>query len=261
MDDILGIKPIGEAIDKIAGTTIETARDFLNSVCKPALEEFGLMISGKIRYWRFCNISNMLIKAKGKIDFSNGELTLTANPKVAMNIMDYSSMEDDEKLQDMWAGLFASTCTKDGKDDSNMIYVDMLKRLSRVEAKILQYACCNATIELFPNGLIVGSKLIVSFEEIAKITGTNDKYIIDGSLDHLIEIGLLSSNTFSCLSGFEATDQELKAGVTPSALGLSLFYRASGSSLSMIDFYKNQLVEYKNNEDTKGEDGSTPSIK
>lgn len=209
------------------------------------MEELGLIASDKIRYWRYCNIAKMLEKAKGKLEFSNDKLTLTANPKVALSIMDYSSMENDETLQDMWAGLFASACTKDGKDDSNMIYVDLLKRLNRVEAKILQYSCLHDTIELFPNGLIMGTKLMVSFEEIAKIATTNDKYTIDGSLDHLGQIGLLRKTSFDNLSGFEATDKDLEAGITPSSLGLSLFYKASGSTLSLLDFYKDHLVEYK----------------
>ena len=248
MEDILGIKPIGKAVDKVAGATIDAAKVFLGTVCKPALEEFGLMLSDKIRYWRYCNISKMLVKAKGKIEFANDKLTLTANPKVALNIMDYSSMEDDETLQDMWAGLFASTCTKDGKDDSNMIYVDMLKRLSRVEAKILQYACLHATSQLYPNELSIGSKFMVSFDEIAKIAETSDKYIIDGCLDHLIKIGLLRSTTFETISGFDAADKTLEAGITPSGLGLSLFYKASGSPLSMLDFYKDHMVIIKKNE-------------
>lgn len=245
MEDVLGVKPIGEAVEKVVDATLDTAKAFLSTVCKPAMEELGLMFSDKIRYWRYCNISKMLVKAKGKMEYSNGELRLIANPKVAMSIMDNSSMEEDETLQDMWAGLFASACTKDGKDDSNMIYVDMLKRLSCVEAKILQYSCLHTAIYLFPNKLILGSRLIVSFDEIAKIAGTNDTYIIDGSLDHLIEIGLLRSANFDAVSGFETTDKELKAGITPSALGLSLFYKASGSTLSILDFYKEQLVEYK----------------
>ena len=252
MDDLFGIKPVSKAFDKITSATIDSAKSFLNSVCKPALEEFGLIIADKIRYWRYCNISNMLVKAKGKIEFANGELSLCANPKVAMNIMDNSSLEEDETLQDMWAGLFASACTEDGKDDSNMIYVDMLKRLNRVEAKILQYSCSHAPIYLFANGLIMGAKFLVPFDKIVSIAGTSDKYIIDGSLDHLIKIGLLRSDDFDLVSGFMATDNDLQAGISPSALGLSLFYKASASPLSLLDIYKNQLIDYKNDDGVQG---------
>lgn len=128
----------------------------------------------------------------------------------------------------------------------------MLKRLNRVEAKILQYSCSHAPIYLFANGLIMGAKYLVPFDKIVSISETSDKYIIDGSLDHLIKIGLLRSDEFDLVSGFMATDNDLQAGISPSALGLSLFYKASASPLSLLDFYKNQLIDYKNDDGVQG---------
>lgn len=41
VNDLLGIKPLGEAIDKTVSAVIESASVFLDSVCKPAMVEFG----------------------------------------------------------------------------------------------------------------------------------------------------------------------------------------------------------------------------
>lgn len=162
--------------------------------------------------------------------------------------MESSSYEKDDTIQDMWAGLFVSSCTEDGKDDSNMVFVDLLKRLNSIEARILQYACSNASIDVFKNGLIIGEKYLVSFNDIITISGTDDMYVIDNCLDHLEQIGLLRKSVFDGTSGFIATDETLQAGITPSALGLSLYHIVNGSKLSLLDFYRSQLREYKDEE-------------
>lgn len=53
VNDLLGIKPLGDAIDKTVGAVIESASVFLDSVCKPAMVEFGFMLSDKVRFCRF----------------------------------------------------------------------------------------------------------------------------------------------------------------------------------------------------------------
>lgn len=243
VNDLLGIKPLGEAIDKTVSAVIESA-----SVCKPAMVEFGFMLSDKVRCWRLNNISKMLMKAKGKMKFADGKLELKANPKVAIAVMEGSSYEEDDTIQDMWAGLFVSSCTEDGKDDSNMVFVDLLKRLNSIEARILQYACNNAIINVFQNGLILGAKYFVSFKDITAIAETDDMYVIDNCLDHLAQIGLLTESDFEGVPGFLVTDKTLQAGITPSALGLSLYYKATGSKLSLLDFYRPRLQEHMKEE-------------
>lgn len=139
--DIFGIKPIGEAQLEAIKAAIKGVSSFLELVFKPGLEELGYLMKDEVRYWRLNNILRMLNKAQGKLDFDGKELNLTANARVGLNIMECCSEVDNEELQDLWAGLFASSCTPDGKDDSNMNFVDLLRRMSSVEAKIIDYAC------------------------------------------------------------------------------------------------------------------------
>jgi hypothetical protein len=46
-----------------------------------------------------------------------------AHPRVLHEIIENASWVDDEEVQAMWAGLLASSCTEDGKDDKNLIYI------------------------------------------------------------------------------------------------------------------------------------------
>lgn len=244
--DILGIKPIGEAGLEATKAAIRGVSSFLELVFKPGLEELGYLMKDEVRYWRLNNILSMLNSAKGKLDFDGKELNLTANARVGLNIMEGCSEVDNEELQDLWAGLFASSCTPDGKDDSNMNFVDLLRRMSSVEAKIIDYACKNSTKFLYPNKLIMSDGLTISFETLVEITGTKDIYRLDSELDHMRSIELLvDSDTFGGGGGgFTASDIDMEANITPSPLALNLYYRTHSTGKSPIEFWGDKLISF-----------------
>lgn len=109
--DIFGIKPIGEAQLEAIKAAIKGVSSFLELVFKPGLEELGYIIKDEIRYWRLNNILSMLNLAQGKMEFDGKEINLTANARVGLSIMESCSEVDNEELQEMWAGLFVSSCT------------------------------------------------------------------------------------------------------------------------------------------------------
>ena len=244
--DILGIKPISEAGLEATKAAIKGVSTFLEIVFKPGLEELGYMMKDEVRYWRLNNILSMLNSAKGKLEFDGKELNLTANARVGLSIMEGCSEVDNEELQDLWAGLFASSCTPDGKDDSNMNFVDLLRRMSSVEAKIIDYACKNSTKFLYPNKLIMSDGLTVSFETLVEIAGTKDIYRLDSELDHMRSIELLvaGDSLEGGGGGFTASDIDLEANITPSPLALNLYYRTHSTGISPIEFWGDRLISY-----------------
>ena len=175
------------------------------------------------------------------MEFVDGKLELKANPKVAIAVMESSSYEEDDTIQDMWAGLFASSCTEDGKDDSNIIFVDLIKRMSVVEARILKYACENCRKKIYPNGLIVGDELSISYDKLISITGINDLYRLDRELDHMSSLSLFQRDAFGPSGGFIASDKSLNADISPSALALNLYYKCNSVNMSEIEFWKDSL--------------------
>lgn len=238
--DILGIEPIGEAALQVTQATIDGVSSFLNIVCKPGLEELGFLFRDKVRNWRLKNILRMLDKARGRMNFDGHELNLCVNPRVGLTIMECCSDIDNNDLQELWAGLFVSSGSSDGQDDSNMNFVDLLRRMSSVEAKILAYGCENCEKLLCPNQLIVANSLVVSLEELKEITGTNDIYRLDSELDHMRSIELLVSGRLFG-GGFYAVD-ELDANITPSPLALNLYYRTHSMGVTPIEFWGDRLV-------------------
>ena len=121
--DIFGIQPIANAVDTTITKSFEGVEGFLKLVCAPALEEVGLLIRDQVRSWRLNNIFSILNKAQGKMEFFDDKLQIKAHPRVALSIIENGSLNDNPEIQELWAGLFASSCTKDGQDDENLIFV------------------------------------------------------------------------------------------------------------------------------------------
>lgn len=238
MQEYKGI--LKSAVDR----TLDGVGTFLSSVCLPASQEFGLMLQDKVRTWRLNNIIHVLENTEGKLMFHDEKLQLQANPKVALSILENASMVDDETLQEWWAGLFASACTNDGKDDQNLIFVNLLKELTAFEVKLLSYCCIVCSKNIFPNKLIIANDdLRLSVDEIARITGVDDIRRIDREIDHMVSIGLFS-NGFVNISGFVANEEQVEARVTPSALALNLYYKANSVNSTPEEFWGDSLKEY-----------------
>lgn len=241
--DLLGLKPIAEAGKHVVDKSIDGISAFLSLVCEPALQEFGLMLSDKMRVWRLNNIINILEKAKGKLCFEGDKIHIKANPKVVLSIIEEGSVIDDDHLQEWWAGLFVSSCSEDGKDDQNIVFVNLLKQLTSFEVKLLEYVCRTCKKYIYPNGLIVSDDVItLSLQEIIDITGVTDVYRIDREMDHLTSLSLLSDRMFHA-SGFELSNEDLTAKLIPTALALNLYYRVNAVGMSMKDFYRDSLID------------------
>ena len=251
MKDILGIEPIGEAGLEVTKAAIKGVSSFLELVFKPGLEEIGYLVKDEVRLWRLNNILRTLEKAKGKMEFDGKDLNLTANARVGLNIMEGCSEVDNEELQDLWAGLFASSCTPDGKDDSNMNFVDLLRRMSSVEAKIIDYASSNSKKYIYPNKLIIADRLFVPFNALASIAGTDDIYRLDSELDHMRSIELLNQGDAleGTGGGFTVSDTTPEANITPSALALNLYFKTHSTGKSPKEFWGDKLISRNDADD------------
>lgn len=235
--DLLGIKPISSAIDKTTEGTLKGIGEFLTLVCKPALGEFGYLLQDKVRNWRLNNVVKMLTKAKGKLEYKEGSLEVKSHPRIAISIIDKSSYIDDDTVQEMWAGLFASSCNKDGQDDENLLFIDLLQKLTFSQAKLLNYSIENCKKIHYKRGLLLADKFEIHCDEIKKITGINDIHRIDRELDYLRTIGLIDETE----GGFDV-NKELVANLTPTYLALSLYVKSQGSSDNPDIFWKDVII-------------------
>jgi hypothetical protein len=134
-----------------------------------------------------------------------------------------SSWVEDKQIQEMWAGLLASSCTPDGKDESNLIFMNILSQLTSSEVRILNYACEKSRKRISRGGWIFSRKMQVTLEEIKRISELNDEQQIDRELDHLRSLSLIGSS----MTGGFSPDSTI-ANITPSALALNMYVRVQG---------------------------------
>lgn len=230
--DVLGIKPVSEAINTVTKATTEGAGAFLSRICLPAAEEFGLLLRDKVSAWRAANALAITARAEELFEALPNANQRHAHPRIVGAVIDHGSWADEDDVRSMWAGLLATACTETGRDQENLIYVNLLRQLTTSQARILSFACSEAVKDKSETGLLLSRLLVVSLEQIVTASGTNDIHTLDLEIDYLRELGLLDIN--SGLSPNASQPHRL----TPSAIGLQLYIRCQGFVGSPIEYFK-----------------------
>jgi hypothetical protein len=220
--DILGLKPISEAVNTVTKGGVEGAAAFLGRICLPAAEEFGLLLQDRVRAWRARNAACVAQKAEHILATSVAETSVHAHPRLVGVVLEQGSWMDASEVQDLWAGLLASSCSESGRDDSNLMFADILARLSVSQVHVLEYVCSQCKKSLSEGGLPVSDVLSIPLSDLQSIAGVTDLHRLDRELDHLRSLELTTPH-----SGFSLTSTE-SVEVTPTTLALQMFARCKG---------------------------------
>lgn len=233
--DILGIKPVADSINIVTTSAVGGVEAFLGRICLPALEEYGLLLRDKVRAYRANNMAAIAVKAEKKLEaVPRGGEGLHGHPRLVGLILEQGSWVEVSEVQEMWAGLLASSCSEDGSDDSNLMFVDLLSRLSVSQARLLDHICRCATKVVTPNGLIVVQvQMYMELADLRVVTGVTDLHRIDREMDHLRSLELIIPE-----GGFGVYSTATTADVTPTPLALQMFARANGFRGDPTQFFK-----------------------
>lgn len=225
--DIFGVKPIADSISAVTTATLAGASAFLSRICLPAAEEIGLLLQDKVRSWRANNALKVVAIAQERLP--NDKSELHAHPRLVSSILEHGSWSDEKELQEMWGGLLASSCTNDGRDDSNVIFVHLLSHLTSLQARVLKYSCENSVKAANTHSLIAADQpLYVEIEDLKAIAMCDDIHRIDLELDNLRGLELINV-------GIEFDGG--RADVSPTALALNLYVRSQGSKASTTEYF------------------------
>lgn len=147
---------------------IDAAKDFLQKLVGPSIEEMGLLLSDNVKVWRFKNQIRNINKVKAIVDKQKVNVK-RPEMKVLVSYLEGVSLEEDETLQDMWANLFTNYIDTD-IILTLTVYPSILKQLSTTEVAILKH-----------------------MDEYRKLHYRNDWHIIksDGAIGNLERLGLI----------------------------------------------------------------------
>jgi hypothetical protein len=196
--DPLGLKSLGKTGEKIVEFGLAGAKEFLKLTCKPLLEEIGAMGRDQFAYWKLNNLIRMLGKAKGKLNIDPTTHQLVIDPRVAFQIAENASQVSNDTLLDMWAGLFASSCDR-YEEDENIFFIDLLKRLTSSQVKLISYLCENSNKKIDIrnisaseiDGVVFAGELKMSYSDVCSIMASGSRLKVDTELDTLENMGLI----------------------------------------------------------------------
>ena len=114
---------------------IESANEFLTKLVGPAIEELGLLIKDRLTFWRFRNQVKMINKAQ-KYCASNNIDPKNIPLKILYPIMEYSALEESDKLQDKWAILLSNMVDSE-QNIENHVFPYILSQISTKEFQIV----------------------------------------------------------------------------------------------------------------------------
>ena len=218
--DVLGIKPVADSISHLTKASVDGASAFLGRICLPAAAELGLLFQDKVRAWRATNAVAVLVEAEARYEKYQIARNTQAHPRLVAAVVEHSSWTDDQTLQKMWGGLLASSCSPDGRDESNLIFINLLSQLTSLQTRILCYACSNVVKSVSAEGLILPDRgFYVDVNVLKEIAKIDDIHRLDAEIDHLCGLKLMSG-------GFLPESNHVD--VCPTALALNLFVRSQG---------------------------------
>lgn len=120
---------------------IDLAKDFLGKLINPAVEETGLLMKDQISSWRFKNQVRVLNKAKDyceKHNISPKQVSF----KLICPLLEYASLEEEEKLQDKWSILISNLVDSE-QNIENHVFPYILSQMSLNEYEALEISFLN----------------------------------------------------------------------------------------------------------------------
>ena len=226
--DILGVKPIAKCVEHASKETIDGGKNFLSKICMPAAEEFGLLLQDKVKFWRASNAQKTLIKAEEKLSAQGSYENKKAHPLIAWRIIESSSWAQHDELQEIWAGLLASTCTENGEDDSNLIFINLISQLTETQIRILNYAVENTNIKLHLHDIVTAEELTINIEKLKEISNIDDMNRLDRELDHLSGMDMIGGALTGGGIMLGDNSEINRIIITPRTITIQLYVRCQG---------------------------------
>ncbi|WP_431127122.1 hypothetical protein [Flagellimonas flava] len=110
---------------------LELVKDFVETLIGPTIEEVGLLMSDKIKYFRFKNQVKILTKAKEYVKDKNMDIKEIPT-KILVPLLESASLEEDEKMQDKWAFMIGNLADSE-QNLQNQIFPYLLTQISSNE--------------------------------------------------------------------------------------------------------------------------------
>ena len=107
---------------------LELIKDFVEKLLGPTIDEVGLLMSDKIKYFRFKHQVKILSKAKESVKDKGIDIKEIPT-KILVPLLENSSLEENEEMQNKWAFMIGNLA--DSKQNlQNQVFPYLLSHIS-----------------------------------------------------------------------------------------------------------------------------------
>ncbi|WP_295793696.1 Abi-alpha family protein [Mucilaginibacter sp.] len=143
---------------KAVEKAIDIAKDFLDKLIMPSIEEAGLLIKDQVTYFKFKNQIRILNKSKVYCEKA-GISTKAISLKLLCPLLENAALEEDEYLQDKWAILLGNLVDSE-QNIENHVFPYILSQLSSSE-----FQKVNDFVKLFTKQKLAAEKASNEFDQ------------------------------------------------------------------------------------------------
>jgi hypothetical protein len=136
-------KPIEET-----ASAIVRASEFLGRLFGPALETGSAIINDQFKHWRAANIERLRRKwLDRRMSRGLSEDAIKLLPfNLGLRLIEGAASEDDEEVQNLWAGLLDAATDPNSRKHVKRIHIDILRSISGIDARILKFLFVRAEL-------------------------------------------------------------------------------------------------------------------
>lgn len=160
-DETDAVKESAKAVQEVAkvtGKAIDAGKKFggfISRYISGPLEQGIGIFEDKLKYMRWNNQQRLMKRAEEFMtSLGLREPTRPILLKLAVPLFQAALLEDDNYLQDMWAKLLVNSATLQSGVDLKRAYIDILERLTPLEAQILEKIYSLPFAETQHNGVL-----------------------------------------------------------------------------------------------------------
>jgi len=195
---------------------------FLCRLCQAEAHDAIELLGGALDPTRTENLMEIAYGAEKLLAAGPDAEKMRAHPALVLNILKHGSWAD-ELTRQLWVGLLATSCSVEGKDESNSEFAELLVNVTRSQCRVFLCGCrkvLEARREIGGEG---SARVIVTPEQMIRLTAMHDMTRNATDVAHLFITGIVEKNfDFTSYVVTESID------ITPSKLGLELYERGKG---------------------------------
>lgn len=125
----------------ISGIIVSALSPSVNKVGKFVVDQVPVLAKDYFFLWQRKNaevVGNRVRRILQERGYSEAELLRIPSPKFACNFVQGASVEDDPKLQELWASLLANALDPNFNEELHAAYFSIIKDLSSLDVRVIR---------------------------------------------------------------------------------------------------------------------------